>query len=416
MEVTQYSNHHPWLHTLLIQVFVRIGMLGEGSINRGVACYTLFSILFMAACCTCTLARLCRKRVAGWVCAVLWCFYALLPINAVFMITMWKDIIFAGAVLLFLVILDVLAEKKDADVKNSAVWWILFGILSIVVCLLRSNGLYAWLFTLPFVLWFFRKKRDMFLSCLAAAGAALLVCMFYRAFILPAFHVTEPDLIESLSVPAQQIARVIAEDGKLDPEDVVMLQEIVETDKVKVSYRSYISDPVKNLVRSKGNQDYLREHAKEYLSIYIRTGLKNPWLYLAAYIDQTKGYWYYKVDNWIYYPDGVRENVLGICREPKVKGTFLMWMEYLPKVTEAAYHKVCGIAVSSWLVLLGLGFSWLRKKNMLPFIFLGGVIATLLIATPVCAEFRYMYAVFLAVPYALAGCLADISKEGEIKR
>ena len=45
----QYSNHHPFYHTMMIRVFVTIGQSLFNSLNIGVALYNLFSIMLLSA-------------------------------------------------------------------------------------------------------------------------------------------------------------------------------------------------------------------------------------------------------------------------------------------------------------------------------------------------------------------------------
>lgn len=45
-----YSNHHPFYHTMVIKLFLTIGMQLFGGINEAVALYHVFQILFITAC------------------------------------------------------------------------------------------------------------------------------------------------------------------------------------------------------------------------------------------------------------------------------------------------------------------------------------------------------------------------------
>lgn len=411
MRMKPYSNHHPWLHTLLIQACFNLGIKISGDINIGVACYTVFSMLFMAFSAACGMVWLRKKGAAKWLRYINWCFWALFPINAVYMITMWKDVIFAGIVLLFLLALDNLIPKKEVSGKKSVNCFILFGILSFGVCFFRSNGMYAWLFLLPFLFLYFRRERKILCQLGITVGLVLLAGGFYKAAVLPLFQVSEPDFIESLSIPSQQIACVLNSGGEVTEEEYGILNEIVDTKKVAQDYKAYISDPVKYLVREKNNQDYLKENIKDYAKVYIAIGLRNPLLYLQGFVEQTKGYWYHKVNNWIYYPDGIRENNLGIFRTKLLPEKICELIENLVEKTEDFYHKFFSIALSSWMVLLGIGYSWMNKRTPIMFILQLGIILTLLIATPVSAEFRYMYAVFWSLPVIWSGLLCDSKKE-----
>ena len=91
-----------------------------------------------------------------------------------------------------------------------------------------------------------------------------MICILVFSFILKhpvldALHVQQADAIEGLSIPAQQIARVITDQGELTEEDRALLSHVVDLDQVAQTYEPYISDPIKNLVRAKNQEDYIRE-------------------------------------------------------------------------------------------------------------------------------------------------------------
>lgn len=410
--VRAYSNHHPWLHTLLIQLCVKVGIRVGGSVNSGVACYTLFSILFMAFCCTCAVMRVRQKGLKVWGCAILWGFYALFPINGVFMVTMWKDIIFGGIIILFLISLDIICEKVKCGISISKYWWIIWGTLSLGVCLLRSNGLYAWIVLVPFFIYYVRKVKEVKKPLLISVMGVLALLFLYKGIIFNIFQVKEPDLIESLSIPAQQIACVIAEEGVISDEDEALLGQIIDVQKAGEKYTFYISDPIKSLVREKDQQEFLKQHKAEYIKLYIRIGLDNPALYVRAFIEQTKGYWYHKVNNWIYYPDGILANDVGAFHYSLLPVKVTDRVVNLLNRTEDFYHKYFSIALSIWLTLFGTGYALMKKKNYLVYLPLLGIVITLLIATPVSAEFRYIYAIFLAIPMLLFGTICEVQQDG----
>lgn len=420
MGTAAYSDHHPWLHTLLIQLCVKIGMQW-GDVNTGVAVYSVFSMCLLAFACARALVYLEQRGVLRRVTFVLWLFFACFPIHAVYAVTMWKDVIFAAVVLLFSVQLDVWLQDMEKKRNVSFLNWLLLGLLSVGVCLLRSNGYYAWLFTLPF--WFaaiLRKKRvlsGLFKKYLLSFGCMVMgvlsLCSVYKGVIFPAFQVEKPDLIESLSIPVQQIGCVLANDGEVTEKEWILLNKVVDTQRVAQVYTEYISDPIKYAVRAKDEQDYLRENMGEYVRCYVNIGIRNPGLYLRGFLEQTKGYWYHKVNNWIYYPDGVRENELGIMRTPKLPQAACAAIERLLGLTERLFHRFFSIAMITWILLAGLGLTWIKRERGLLYVLPMGIVLTLLVATPVCAEFRYIYAIFLVVPILSVLALAGPGTRGE---
>ena len=83
-------------------------------------------------------------------------FYALLPYHNVMAICIWKDIMFAGTMLIFCTSLFYLL--KEGIQKKCLPSLLLYFISGFFMCLYRSNGWYAFLLTLPFLLIGFRKN------------------------------------------------------------------------------------------------------------------------------------------------------------------------------------------------------------------------------------------------------------------
>lgn len=137
--------------------------------------------------------------------------------------------------------------------------------------------------------------------------------IYFKISVLDALNVKQPDTIEALSIPAQQIARVVVEEKELTDEQKVLLNNIVDVEKIPEVYSSYISDPIKNLIREKSNQEYLRRHKSAFINLYIQLGLKYTIEYIQACVDQTRGYWNAGYSYWRW-TTGVADNEFGITR------------------------------------------------------------------------------------------------------
>ena len=82
---------------------------------------------------------------------------------------------------------------------------------------------------------------------------------------------------------------------------------------MRENYKPYISDPVKGLVRKSSGSDVISDNKAEYLALWIRIGLKYPRTYIAAWVEQTKGYWNAGYGYWFCATD-VQDNELGVKR------------------------------------------------------------------------------------------------------
>lgn len=97
----QLSNHHSIVHTALIGLFYKIGLSITQDIHTGLALYTIAQMVFMALSAGYVVRTLQKADVITPVVLLTIGFYALMPYNGVYAVTIWKDIPFAGCVTIF---------------------------------------------------------------------------------------------------------------------------------------------------------------------------------------------------------------------------------------------------------------------------------------------------------------------------
>jgi hypothetical protein len=392
-----YSNHHPFYHTLLIKLFVMIGMKMAGDINVGVACYAVFQIVVMAMIFAYTIMTFVEIGIhKKWI-IIAAAFYVLMPYHIMYSFTIWKDVLFGGFVLMFVVSCYRCLKKVGIKVPN----YIFLAVSSLGICLFRSNGFFAFVIVVISGILLFKNKEKKVICIMVCA---MCLGFFMKHIALSNMGVTQPDLIESLSIPVQQIARVITAGKSLTEDETYLIGEIVDIDLVSNSYKDYISDPIKYLVREKGNQQMISEHKWEYIKAYITIGLRNPILYVTAWIDETKGYINggYSYWRWQY---GVYDNDFGIYATTKCENLNRLFEEYVGIFEEnPILQGLLCIGLFVWLDVIMLFIGILRKDKYSIFatIPLLAVVLSLLIATPVFSEFRYAYSVFCALPVVIA--------------
>lgn len=391
-----YTNHHPFYHTLIIKVFIDIGLNVFNDINTGVALYSIFSIFIMATCIIYIIKTIYTITSNIKLALIVYICYLVYPVNIKYSFYMGKDVFFGLAVGIFVVTI----YKILNNIGNIKTNIIILSISSLAICLLRSNGLFVYIFSfIIFFILFFKKYK--FINCLMVFVIVLSFILKYP--VLNSLNVKQPDFIESLSIPAQQIARVIKDEKKLNAKQKELLSKVIDINKIPIYYVSYFSDPIKDLVREKDNQEYLKEHLDEYFDLYIQLGLKYPQKYIEAWIDQTRGYWNAGYHFWRW-ADGVSDNDLGVYQTINSKfindalTLYLMEWQGSPIFT---FFLSIGFMV--WLLIMFIYKAIVYKRKDLFFIIVPPllVIITLLIATPLYAEFRYAYAVSVSLPFII---------------
>lgn len=416
LNIHEQSNHHPWIHTQLIKLFYHIGLIFTDDPSYAISFYTIFQMLFMAICVAYLMVSLHRKKLKNWVYLLVLCFYVLIPYNGAFAISMVKDVMFAGFVMLHTLALFSLLEKtKDGNSlvlsKNLSIL-LLYVFSGIGVCLFRSNGYYAFLFMIPFTIYAFRGNIK---KIIPMQFMILLVVLLFKGPVMDAFYVVSPDLVEHLSIPGQQISRVLMNNRELTEEQSVYLNNIMDTSRIEEGYNPYVSDWFKRLVRM-GNQDYLEENFGEFLKIYIEIGLEYPTDYFVAFRDQSIGYWFPLSDqDEISGNYGVVDNEFGLENKSILKGPLVTKInEIIFKLQNIFpfYGLIWSMGAHFWILLICMGivFAHGNRRHLLLYLPAIGIFLTLLIATPVAKDFRYAYGYVFSMPlYLILSCLPNKS-------
>ncbi|WP_155828103.1 DUF6020 family protein [Butyrivibrio sp. VCB2006] len=382
------SNHHPIIHTLLIKLFHDIAMGITGNPQIGIACYTLFQMIFMAVCCGILICHIRSRKLQ--IIALL--FYALVPFNAVFMVTVWKDIICAGLTMLLLCCVIDLRQRQELSIRL----WVHFVILSILFSLFRSNAWYAFLAWVPFLLIAVRKNIK---RAVCSVAIIILVVVALKGPVMTSAGVAQPDLVESLSVPVQQIARMMVDDRKLDEEDLKLIEEVIDTTYIRELYAADFADNIKELVRA-GHPEKIEENKFEYFKLWFRINAENPGTSVRAWYDLNGGYINPDVSIKVGEIDGIMNNEFGLFWDPKIGGKLVVkGKEIALKLGDFVplYGMLWSIGTYTWLLIIATGVCIYKKRPILGKVLLLFQVGTLLIAAPV-VDFRYGYGIVMTMP------------------
>lgn len=404
----ELSNHHSVVHTALIGMFYSIGVSLTGDPHTGLALYTIAQMLFMASVAGYVVRTLQKANVITPVLVATICFYALMPYNGAFVVTIWKDIPFAGCMTLFaaammrFLLRGSFASSSDTVPKLKVCEYFTlllpYTVSGILLCLLRSNGWYALLLSMPFILITYRKWWKVMLP---VHSIILLLALFVKYPVMHVYEIRQADYVEALSIPAQQLARVVANGESLSENETAFLKQLMDLDQAAELYQPDVSDNIKNLIRP--NNDFLESHKNTFFKTWFSIGIRHPKTYFDAYVAQTKGYWYPDVSYEVGLADGIYPNEFGLHWQPVIRGNVIIKIkEILFKLPNLIplYGMLWSMGFILWSTLLLAALSLRAGRPAgalicLPFILLT---ATLCVATPVATEFRYAYAAFYALP------------------
>lgn len=406
--VIPYNNHHPFAHTMVFALLYKAAFALTGDMVVSVGFYTFAQMCLLSAGMAFFISTLRQQRIRPFLLLLLTAFYALIPYHAVFSVTIWKDIPFAAAVLFFNCLLLRLILRGSLLIHER----ILLLFSGMMICLFRSNGWYAFLVVVPFLLFFFRKQKRQVYPCLLVT---LLLCVLIKYPVMNHFQVTQPDLIESLCIPTQQIAAVLCNDRELTAEERGLIESVVDLTYIKELYNPTFADNMKELVRA-GDQEYLASHKKEFFKLWISLGLRYPGDYLDAYIQQTYGYWYPDSFYLVAEAEGVSATELGVSTRHLIGGPLVVkGKELAIKLGSIVpiYGTLWSMGVACWVLLFSMGTVLVRRETRKLLCYLPSVLLlfTVLIATPVATEFRYVYFMVYSMPFYLMAAMLPYSPE-----
>lgn len=409
-----YSDHHPWLHTMVINLFYEIGYAISGNTYFAIACYTIVQMILVAVSVSyvwCSLHEMGLKKkycIAG---VVLFIIY---PYNLIYGVTIWKDVLFAMSVLVLTVTLFrmhwQLNEENNIKVRD----WILYIVCGFFMCMLRHNGFYAFLVFVPIMIWIFRKKWKQLIPLTVLL---LAVCFIIKGPVMTAVDVEPGKLAFKLCLPLQQVGRVIADDCELTEEEIAAIEKINVISYVKENYQRGGADPMFAWVIY-GNQEYLGDNLGEYMELWISLGLKYPGKYIQAFIDLTKGYWYPMDPEQVVY-FGITENETGLTSQAVLNGPIVIKIhELLTKLYTIfpIYGIMYSMGAVLWLFILLIAIA-VRNGNHsmwmagIPLLLLT---LTLFVAVPLVADIRYGYPLLVAIPSVAAIAFKTKGRDAEV--
>ncbi len=403
-----YDNFHPYYHTQLVRIFYIFGLNLFGNANQAMFLFLVIQVLTMASVFAYVVVTLYQKKVPlPW---ILFCglWFLCLPAHVMYSFTLWKDVLWSGMAALFLTALFRIFFGVG---KWSWLNHLLLALGAFGFCLLRNNGLLAFApFAILFLVFFLRRFPR------AAAIVAAAVCSSW-ILLGPALdfqNIAPTPILEPAAVPIQQIGLTVQEGNPLLPEEVQLLEQIMDVDKIGELYSPIIVDPLKNEIRFHGDEAFVAENPSSFVKLWIGIGLRHPWTYLRAWIDQTVGYWNSGYDYWVW-ESGIYTNDLGLAQHIRRPGLFHLWQLYLQAFENTGLSLFLSIGFHVWLAAGAFVLSAANKRwraaclAVVPL----SVILTLLLGAPVFSEFRYAYPVFTTLPIVLASAFCRDPSAGQ---
>ena len=404
-DISILYNHIPIAYTLMVASFTAIGW-SVGDANFGVFLFSLSQYLTMAGVLS-YLAYWVRmkmeNKVVSWIVLL---YFGLNPVVGLYSITMWKDVLFSAWIVLLCIFLSdtALEEGKKLGTKKGLMK---LSILFMLVSFGRNNGIYVvvicWL-TLLILFRIIRKKM------LIAGGVTILVILLVQGPVYTALGIDQAGFAESVGIPIQQISYTVINDQPLCEEDAVFLEKIIPLKTIKENYSPVSADNIK--FNSEFNTAFFEENKKEFVKLYFRLLPEHLGSYVRAYLLSTSGFWKIENINWIVAED-IHKNDMGIYNVDYLNQFFHIDLkkDISNLLTLLGRSPITNVGIMVWLVFFYVIVCFKQKQSWKAFLVLPLICCwiTLMVATPVFTQFRYVYFYHLMLP--IVCCMFFVKRE-----
>lgn len=388
------NNNNPVLQTLLAVGCMKIGsILNLPWLGLFIFCYS--QALLFAFVLSYVIYSLAKFGVHKYLRIGLLLVFCLAPMNANYAVTTLKDVNFAFVFLLYLVCLIEMLRCPDNFFKNKRKL-LYFGILNLVLMLLRNNGSYILIPTDVVLIIVYRKYwKPMVLStCIPVFIFTILL----SNIIYPALKIAPGSKREMYSVPFQQTARLIKEHGDEIPQvDREIINRVLSYDKIADRYEPELSDKVKATYKKLSTP----EDMNEYLGVWAKWLFIHPETYVQATMNNCYGYFYPEAKSWIAYKEITSPGKRYGVSSPKLLSPLRKVVNNIPEIVRdiPILGMIESIGFYTWLLILSIAYLLYIHKGRVIILYTPLLILLLTcMVSPANTMLRYIYPMVLSVP------------------
>lgn len=387
------SDHHPIIHVLFIYLPYTVGFKFFHSMTIGIVFATIFQMIILSSIFASFIVFLYNRKVNDYILLITVLFYSILPMHGYMSIVMWKDVIFSGLLLLLTMQLFNILEKVEHSklcLRN------LFGfiIISILCVFFRNNAIYMYVILAVVTLINFRKKFKIF---------AIIFCIVFGIYFFvkgPIFNylnISKSASAEYIGMPLQQIGRMAFKNVQFTSYEKKIINKVIPIETMASSYNPKVSDGIK--FNSEYNGSEFDSNKFEYLNLYLNLVKKHFSIALESYAISTLGYWYPGVEYWSVSKE-IWENSYNIKIQSKTPNNIKKIFEKAESRYTPILNIEWSIGLCFWVILIFSVITFKKRgiKYLYPFIPVFGVWLTMMIASPVFGEFRYVYGAYVCLP------------------
>ncbi len=258
----QFANWHPFFHTFIEMICLSIF---PSPISIGIFQIIVFSVMWMIIC------KYFRKDDVGssnWFIlqVIVTLIICLIPINALYSITYWKDILFSYLLMFLCFLAKVLIDKEGkVDLK----FIILIALIMACVSQLRGNGFYVILITMLVYAGYLFKKSNVNMAVALPVLTIIFILLISSLNIVYDVEDNEKDAVMA------KTAHMLADydlNLSIDFADQKTIHELIDEKKMEDKYMISYSDEIYDI----SNQTVFEDNKGTYIGLAFKYSLQNP--------------------------------------------------------------------------------------------------------------------------------------------
>lgn len=274
IETGLFTNWHPFFHTFIELLCLRIW---NSSASIAFFQILVYSIIWVAIC------KYNRKNKNSFKYQVLiTLLLAINPLNGIYAITLWKDILFCYSILLVSFLIQIVVDRNyELNFKFIIILSISLAILSQV----RYNGLYiAIVLLIVLSILFFKKDRKSKNYIKLTVITMIIILAINSLNII--YNVEDNEKSATDSKVMQLIAYYLKED-RVSDSDRNIISKFVDPKKLEEAYNPYFSDPIYTVI----NGTDINKYKSDIYKMLIKYSMKNPDLLFTYTFQSTSIVW-----------------------------------------------------------------------------------------------------------------------------
>lgn len=395
------STQHTIFYNFFLYGSIKIVSDIFGNVNLGAACYSVLQMLFCVAAATYFLNWMAKRNVPAIIVIGTLLFFMFSRIIALMTIVTLKDVIFSFAVLIIIPIICDAEKTRGANFAKASSIAVL-SCVSAITILIRNNGKFL-IIPLMAVLLFLYRKHYKSIVLIILLGVVLPCSL--DAYLMKTIVKSEKTAAESLAIPLQQIAAAVAYNGEISDEDMAIVNEIMPEENIRQYYTPLTVDGLKWHSDGTLNRAWLGDNMGEFLKLWARILPDNLGTYVEAYLLETLSYW--KIGEpssaqAVYYEYvELPENTFDIKNTRIFPERVQAWLEDHYRLSNTEIPSAASLI---WLIAI-LALIQARRtsfSSLLSYLPILLIWVPLMLSCPHAFVFRYVYALYLAIPIYIA--------------